>query len=486
MSLRTVTKALVAVLLITSGPLLASAADDAEVGVILEQLQQKLSSLRTKALRLKLDYDKAAVIVNNMRAAQGRSQVDPRQVIALKQDLDRMSVLAKQLRSEMEYKAKQLGKYERPLRRRYPVQAESFRLYFRQLQSIRSTTKRVCNDVARDAPRRVRDVDRMLRAGFGNYMAQGNMVTARATTPTMDNSNTAMTGAVGTGTSRADEIRKRLRSNKTAEEEELDRFFGESDKDAATKMPPLMVDPSDNANVNVSASKPTMPPMMVIPSSGKKSTSKATRAPKPTRASQPTKAPAPTRATKAPAATKTPTKAPASSGDDDDDDDGFGGFDDFDGDAKKAPAPTKAAPKAPTKAPTKAPAKKSGDDDEDFDSFMDFEDGEAPMLNRESEVAMAPGQRKKFKLFSERIADEFKRHGVVERTAAPPIVRRQNKTISRRDKTRSFASRLKEEISRGLPDDESETSSAKEKAPRKGKRGRGLVEELMREIGRVK
>ena len=480
MSWRTITSALVAVLCVTSSVLLASAATDGQVGTILTQLQMKLSDLRSKALRLKLDYDKSAVIVSNMRKARGNVQVDPRQVVALRQELDRMAYKAKELRMEMDAKSKQLLRYEAPLRRRYPVQAESFRLYFRQLRSMRQSTNRVCSNVAREAPRRSREVERMLRNGFGNYMAQGDMVTARATTAKTDAMPTATT-------SRAEEIRKRLRATKSAEEEELDRFFGESEKDAVSKMPPLMVDPADNSNVVASSAKPTMPPMMVIPSSSKRSTKRATSAPKPTRPSAPTKKPAPTKApavTKAPEPTKAPTKAPAS-GDDDDDDD-FGGFDNFDDSAKKEPA--KAPPKKePKKEPAKKPAK-SGDD-EDFDSFMDFDDSSAPMLNREQEVAMAPGQRKKFKLFSERIADEFKRHGVVERTAAPPVVRYQKP--KRQDRTRSFASRLQEEISRGLPDDEEKSSEtvSVEKTPKKRnrkKRKRGLVEELMREIGRLK
>jgi len=491
-----------AMVLIAAYPSMALSSGDTDVGAVLEQLHLKLVELRDQGRQLKSQYDKAALIVANLQAQQGRTQVDTRQVVALKQDLDRMGYDARQLRDDMDKKVARLEHYERPLHRRFPQQSPTFGRYFDQLRTLRTMTRQLCTVVTREAPRRARDVERMLRKGFGTYMSGSDALAARSTPPpTVDAATTAPPAADG-AVSRADEIRARVRASRTVEEEELDRFFGGSAEDAAANMPSLSGEPTsvqgddDEPAVYEDDVQRTTPPV-------RPSDDDDAPAPAPTRTvvatPKPTTAPPP--ATTAPA-----TKPPAPKASEEDDFGGFGGFEDGGDKPAATPTPTKApATKPPATNPpatnppaTKPPAaktddKKSGKGEDDFGDFMDFDDSAVP-VERDEEVAAAPGRQEGFQLFSERMADEFRRHGVVERVAAPPADGSAGAASRRLSGTKNFAARLKEEISKGIPDADElptaptvleETAEPKADGTSTAADRRGLVRQLMREIGRL-
>lgn len=126
----------------------------------------------------------------------------------------------------------------------------------------------------------------------------------------------------------------------------------------------------------------------------------------------------------------------------DNDFDSFGGFDD------EEPAKTSTEkPAVKSSEPTKVdPKKPTGEGNDEFEGFMDFDEGFVP-LDKTSDVAM--GSR--VPSFSERIAAEFKRQGISEGVAAPPVrsVTKQDSPVNHQ----SFATSLKSELAEGLPSD---------------------------------
>jgi len=461
---------------------------------ILFELRTRLYDMNGASLYLQANYDKAAVVVKNLKEKRNTIQINPVKVERLRQDLEKIGAEAAKLHKDIDKNVGTFRNFRLRLHQAFPRHVAVLDAYFNEILQLRKRAERCSLQVARKAPARAREIQSMAGQGFGNYLSRPGVVTARGS----GNYNHSTENVATVPSTTADIAARRSRidqlladklgtgdrsvvnnANYVSDEEqaELDAFFKGAGVSDSVAMPPMMVAPSitdpggtDQLDVDDSNSYSRIPPLMVV----------ETREPVATRAPVIVKAPVVTKA-----AVKVPTKIPAAAVVDDDD--GFGGFgDDEEEPAKPAPkkvAPKKPAPKKPTPVPAttdddedgfggfggfgddeeepakpapkksapKKPAPKKADDaddEDDFEGFMDFDEGFVPR-HKNSDVASRTNQ-KRMPSFSERVAAEFQRQGISTRVAAPPI---RKTVIAEGPVKESFARSLKSEIASGLPSD---------------------------------
>jgi len=338
-----------------------AAANLSQVRAILDALQKQLDGRREQAMELSKAYDGSALVVMQLKSMRGHSQIDPRKVVELKNSFDRMAGDARLIRTDIFSKVARLSKFNRRISKRFPKRRAEFKAFFKQTIEVRNVTVRFCKAVERGAPRRANDLKKMLKKGFGNYLANNPQPPARSSAPIAQSPEPTYAPATPVAPVAA--------SGTT--DEELDRFFGSSDA-----MPPMMVEQE--------------PPQAAIPD--------PTPVPQPPQAAVPD--PIPTPATPQPPKVAVPTPPQAA-----------------------VPDPTPTPPQAAVPDPTPKPAAPvPADDGDDFgDAFSDedfLNESRAPLPPNAEQLVQRPH---KFKTFAATIEDEFRRNGIVERVGARSI-----------------------------------------------------------------
>jgi hypothetical protein len=495
---------------IANAPLTSSKA----VNKILFELKSRLYDMNGAALYLMAAYDKSAVIVKNLRQDRNVRQIDPMKVEELRRHLELIGVEARQLYKDVHGNVARLHDYRLRLHEAFPKNRTNVDAYFNEMMKLRKNAERNALEIANKAPARAREIQGMAGRGFGNYMSGADVVTSRGTisseevsadrsvqAPPTENTVTRqsridqlLAEKLGKDKSSVvieeDSVSKEEDSVSKEEQEELDAFLQGAGVADGVNMPPLMVDPSEAEETvsGYSEKSSEIPPLMVI-ETGEVVAEKPAPIVKSSIQKIPSSSSSSAATVKAPVVTakpsavavKTVTKEPV------DDDGGFGGFNDegekpvaeqpevkkpevkkpevkkpevkqpvkvdndfdsFGGFDDEEPAKTSTEkPAVKSSEPTKVdPKKPTGEGNDEFEGFMDFDEGFVP-LDKTSDVAM--GSR--VPSFSERIAAEFKRQGISEGVAAPPVrsVTKQDSPVNHQ----SFATSLKSELAEGLPSD---------------------------------